>query len=180
MLIGYVRPLQDDLECEEQKNQLLKNNCEKIFQESHASAKRRTELERLIKTLNERDTIVVTKLYALADSTHHLVELLEEIERKEAFLISIAEKVDTSKEEGYSFSYIVKHLAHFQSEVISEKTKKGMNKAKQRGVATGRPRKPDENVRRAILMYKSKKYTLAEIREETGISKSTLYRYLEN
>src|SRR5690554_2982797 len=110
MLIGYVRPLLDDLDCEEQKNQLLKNNCEKIIQESHASAKRRTELERLIEMLNERDAIVVTKLYALADSTHHLVELLEEIERKEAFLISIAEKIDTSKEESYSFSYIVKHL----------------------------------------------------------------------
>ncbi|MEI3612633.1 recombinase family protein [Pseudogracilibacillus sp. SO30301A] len=180
MLIGYIRPLQDDLECEEQKNQLLKNNCEKIIQESHASAKIRTELERLMGMITEQDTIVVTKLYVLADSTHHLVELMEEIERKRAFFISVDEKIDTSKKEGYPFSYIVKHVANFQSEVISEKTKKGMNKAKQKGISTGRPRKPDEKVQRAILMYKSKKYTLKEIREETGISKSTLYRYLEN
>ena len=74
----------------------------------------------------------------------------------------------------------VKHLVEFQSDVISEKTKKGLNEAKQKGVVTGRPRKPDENVQRAIEMYQSKNYTLTQIKEETGISKSTLYRYLEH
>jgi len=29
-------------------------------------------------------------------------------------------------------------------------------------------------------MYQSKNYSLADIREQTGISKSTLYRYLES
>jgi len=55
-----------------------------------------------------------------------------------------------------------------------------MTKAKQKGANPGRPRKPDENVKRAIAMYESRKYSLAEITNETGISKSTLYRYLEN
>nr|WP_258048466.1 MULTISPECIES: helix-turn-helix domain-containing protein [unclassified Planococcus (in: firmicutes)] len=44
----------------------------------------------------------------------------------------------------------------------------------------GRPRKPDANVKKAIEMYKNKSHSLAEIKEQTGISKSTLYRYLEN
>lgn len=43
----------------------------------------------------------------------------------------------------------------------------------------GRPRKLDGNVMKAIQMYESKEYSLAEIREETGISKTTLYRYLD-
>ncbi|MBU3099627.1 helix-turn-helix domain-containing protein [Clostridium sp. DSM 17811] len=47
-------------------------------------------------------------------------------------------------------------------------------------IIPGRPRKPDDNVKRAIVMYQSKKYTLVKIKDETGISKSTLYRYLEN
>ena len=64
--------------------------------------------------------------------------------------------------------------------MISEKTKIGISKAKQKGITTGRPRKPDENVQRAIIMYQSKKYSLDEITNETGISKSTLYRYLEH
>lgn len=51
---------------------------------------------------------------------------------------------------------------------------------KKKGVTAGRPRKTDENVKRVIIMYQSGNYSLAEIREKTGISKSTLYRYLEN
>ena len=93
---------------------------------------------------------------------------------------SLNEGIDTSHDSRYSFKNIVKHLVEFQSDVISEKTKKGLNEAKQKGVVTGRPRKPDENVQRAIEMYQSKNYNLTQIKEETGISKSTLYRYLEH
>src|SRR5690625_2939801 len=179
MLIGYMRPDQVDLDCEYQLGMLQEKNCTKIIAEAHASAKRRVQLEGLIKSLNQGDKIIVEKLYTIADSTRHLVEVLEAIEGKGAYLQTIQEGIDTSSTAGYSFSYIVQHLATFQSDVISEKTKKGLSKAKQKGVTAGRPRKPDENVQRAIGMYESKKYSLAEIKNETGISKSTLYRYLE-
>ncbi|WP_252232229.1 helix-turn-helix domain-containing protein, partial [Clostridium sp. ZBS15] len=101
-------------------------------------------------------------------------------DKKEAFLQSINEKIDTSNKNGYTFTEIIKHLVKFQSDVISEKTKKGLYEAKQKGVTPGRPKKPDENVKHAIVMYESKKYSLSEIKKETGISKSTLYRYLEH
>ena len=51
---------------------------------------------------------------------------------------------------------------------------------KRRGKTIGRPRKSDENLDRAFTMYESKKYTLYDIKEATGISKSTLYRYLDS
>lgn len=180
MLIGYIRPYQDDINCEIQLDNLKKNHCEEIISEDHPSAKKRIQLENMINNLKQDDKIVVSKLYILADSTIHLVELLELIEGKGAFLQSLSEGIDTGNTNGYPFSYIVKYLAEFQRDVISEKTKTGLYKAKQKGIATGRPRKPDENVKRAIIMYESKKYSLAEIKKETGISKSTLYRYLEN
>lgn len=180
MLIGYVRPFQNDLKCQQQIKQLKNQHCDKIFIEHHASAKRRNKLDEMMHQLNGGDKIVITSLYAIADSTHHLVEILEMIREKGASLLSLDEAIDTEEPNSYSFEYIVKHLAQFQSDVISEKTKKGLHKAKEKGVSTGRPRKPDANVQKAIMMYESKKYTLAEIRQETGISKSTLYRYLES
>ncbi len=88
--------------------------------------------------------------------------------------------IDTSDPDGYHFNEIVKLLVNFQSDVISEKTKKGLYEAKQKGFTSGRSRKPDENVKRAIIMYQSGNYSLAQVKEKTGISKSTLYRYLEN
>lgn len=180
MLIGYTRPYQEDLNCKIQIGNLTKKNCNKILSEEHSFAKQRIQLEAIIANLKKDDKIIVNKLYALADSTHHLVELLELIDGKGAFLQSLSEDIDTSNTQGYQFGFIAKHLAEFQSDVISENTRKGLYKAKQKGVTTGRPRKPDENVQRAIVMYESKDYSLAEIKSETGISKSTLYRYLES
>src|SRR5690625_1404846 len=180
MLIGYMRPIQEDLNCQLQKEKLQQHNCKAIFIEEHASAKKRVQLISMIESLNKGDKIIVARLYILADSTRHLVEILDLIEERGAFLQSLYENIDTSDSRGYQFTDIVRCLAEFQSDVISERTKKGMKKAKSRGVNTGRPRKPDENVQRAIEMYHSKKYSLSEIREKTWISKSTLYRYLES
>lgn len=180
MLIGYMRPYQDDPSCEDQMKLLTIKNCEMIVQEEHSSAKKRTKLNQLLLTIKEDDKVIVTKLFALADSTRHLVEIMDALKQKKASLTSIHEGIDTSNPLGYAFEDILTKLVDFQSDVISEKTKKGITEAKEKGVATGRPRKPDENVQRAIVMYESKKYTLAEIKEKTGISKSTLYRYLES
>lgn len=175
-----MRPYHEDLDCHIQFQNLTKLNCTPIIKEEHASAKKRTQLTNMINNVKQDDKIIVHKLFVLADSTRHLVELLEMLETRGAHLYSHTERIDTENEDGYPFKDVVKHLVEFQSDVISEKTKKGLYKAKEKGVHTGRPRKPDENVKRAIQMYQSKKYSLAEIRNETGISKSTLYRYLES
>ncbi len=180
MLIGYVRPGQEDEDCGLQLQTLTEKNCDKIIAEAHGSAKRRHELDELLRNISKHDKIIVTRLSKIADSTRHLVEVLDQLERKGAYLQSLAEDIDTSNKDGYSFTVIVKQLAAFQSDVISAQTRKGMAKAKQTGAAAGRPRKPDENVRRAIAMYETGKYSLAEIKAETGISKSTLYRYMES
>ncbi|PEL13750.1 recombinase family protein [Bacillus sp. AFS017336] len=180
MLIGYMRPNQEDPTCEEQLVQLKQLNCEKIISEDHSSAKNRTQLDTILTNLKQDDKIIISKLFTIADSTRHLVEILKVIDSKGAYLQSYKEKIDTSLKAGYAFIDTVNHLLTFQSDLISENTKKGLYEAKQKGVTSGRPKKPDENVKRAIVMYQSKKYTLEEIKQETGISKSTLYRYLEN
>lgn len=180
MLIGYMRPNQDDLNCTLQFEVLSNKNCDHFYTEEHSSPKKRVILKKMMNQLKPGDTIVVAKLFSFADSTRHLSELLSELDRKEAYLYSVSEEIDTRNTNNYSFNEIVDHLLHFQSDVISENTKKGMYEAKQKGIKSGRPRKPDDNVKKAIKMYQSKQYTLAEIKEETGISKTTLYRYLES
>jgi len=175
-----MRPVQEDSNCQLQKEKMEQQDCKKIFIEEHSSEKKRVQLKKMIECLNEGDKIVVARLYILADSTRHLVEILDLIQGKGAYFQSVNENIDTGNHDGYPFIDIVKLLVEFQSDVISERTKKGLHKAKKRGVNTGRPRKPDENVQRAIEMYESKEHNLSEIREKTGISKSTLYRYLES
>ena len=96
MLIGYSRPYEDDLNCEKQQKKLTEINCEKMISEEHPSAKKRIQLNNMIQNLNKEDKVVVTKLFVLADSTRHLLELLEIIDAKGAYLQSLHEGIDTS------------------------------------------------------------------------------------
>lgn len=180
MQIGYARAVEEDPHCEKQQALLKKYECEEIYVEKHGTPKKRTELKNLLEGLESGDRVIVWKLHAFADSTRHLVELLGVLDQKGAFLYSIKEEIDTAKGKSFSFQEIARCLADFQSDTISAKTKAGLTEAKQKGMHAGRPRKPDANVKKAIKMYESKQYSLAEIKEQTGISKSTLYRYLEN
>ncbi len=43
----------------------------------------------------------------------------------------------------------------------------------------GRPKRNDENIRKAIEMYTLNKFTLDEIKSATNISRATLYRHLD-
>lgn len=180
VLIGYARPIDGDLNCEKQKTFLAELRCEEIIVERHADPKKRDELEGMLSRLETGDRVIVHSLHALADSTRHLVELLEGFEQKGATFYAASEEIDTAPDQLFPFQKIVQCLAEFQSDSISAKTKAGLLEAKEKGMHAGRPRKPDANVKKAIAMYRSKKYNLAEIKEQTGISKSTLYRYLEN
>ncbi len=180
MRIGYARAIEEDIDCQKQRALFEEFGCEAIHIEAHSSPKERTELERMLEVVSPKDHIIVMKLHVLADSTRQLVDLLETIEEKSAFLHAVNENIDTARGASFSILEIVKCIAEFQSDSISAKTKAGLSEAKQKGMHAGRPRKPDANVKKAIEMYKSKSYSLAEIKEQTGISKSTLYRYLEN
>jgi DNA invertase Pin-like site-specific DNA recombinase len=60
-----------------------------------------------------------------------------------------------------------------------ERTKSGLQAARSRGKKGGRPTKKEDKVEMAVKMYKSKDYTIKQITVATGISKTTLYRYLD-
>lgn len=180
MIFGYMRPSQDDPHCQNQLEILKRKSCDHLFKEEHSSAKKRIQLEVMLDRLMPGDTIVVTRLFSIADSTRHLSELLDQFQNRQVHLYSLNENLNTREDSDRLFHKHVETILEFQGDLISESTKKGMDEAKEKGTKLGRPRKLDENVMKAIQMYESNKYTLAQIREETGISKTTLYRYLEN
>ena len=76
-------------------------------------------------------------------------------------------------------------LAEFERSIIREQTKDGLAAAKARGKKGGRRSVlNEEEVQRLYLLYDDtdtdgqKKYTIKEICEMTGISRSTLFSYL--
>ncbi len=70
-------------------------------------------------------------------------------------------------------------LAEMERELIVERTQAGLQAARKRGRVGGRPRVDDKEVERAIKLYETKKYSVAEITDLTGVSRATLYRRLK-
>ena len=178
MIYGYIRPLYNDENCEHQLSQL--SNCEEVYQELHGAPKKRVELEQMLMALQKGDIILVQRMFAIADTTRQLMELLKLCEKDGVTIRFMNEGIESNGALDFNLSELLKHLLTFQSDIIKQSTILGLANAKEQGKSIGRPKKSDENIKKAIAMYHSGNYTLLDIKNETGISKSTLYRYLES
>lgn len=63
-------------------------------------------------------------------------------------------------------------------ELIRERTIEGLASARARGRMGGRPGKDKKIVEQALTLYDSKAYSVDEISKTTGISRATLYKYV--
>ena len=94
-------------------------------------------------------------------------------------LISLKERIDTSSSTGRLLFTLMSAIAQFERDVIADRTREGLNSARARGHLGGRPKVPEDTIRKAIGIYHTGQYSIKEIEQLTGVKKSTLYRYLE-
>lgn len=179
MKIGYARVSTEDQRLDRQEDALMAVGCEKVFLEKASGAKTsRPELERMLEMLREGDQVVVVKLDRISRSTKHLIELSELFDSKSVDFISLGDSIDTSTPMGRFFFRVMASIAELERDMIAERTKDGLKAARARGHMGGRPKVSDEAISKAIRMHKSGSFTVKEIIEATGISRSTLYRNL--
>lgn len=181
MLIGYARVSTAEQNLDRQLDQLKSSGCERVYQEKITGVKKeRQELEKMLDHLRSGDTIVICELTRLSRSTKDLFQLVELIEKKGVNIRSLKETwLDTTTPQGKLMFTIFAGISQFERDLISQRTKEGLDSARARGRKGGRPLKNSNDIEKAIKLYRSKDYSLKEIYEMTGISKTSLYRYLE-
>jgi len=182
---GYARVSTQDQSLDLQLDALKKHGVadEDIFQEKMTGKRKdRPELEKLLdkNNLREGDTIVVYKLDRISRSTKHLIELVEEFELRGVNFVSINDQIDTTTPMGKFFFRMMASIAELERDIISDRTKAGLEAARARGRVGGRPSKKKEKIETAFKMYDSKDFSIEQILEATGLSRTTLYRYLNN
>jgi DNA invertase Pin-like site-specific DNA recombinase len=183
MKLGYARVSTDDqdmlMQIEALKAAGVKE--ENIYKEHVSGMKKdRPELKRMIDFAREGDEIVVFKLDRISRSLKHLEELVEEFNRRGIDFISLHEKIDTTSATGKLFFRIMGSFAEFERDIISERTKEQLAAKKKNGVKLGRPSVDEDKLEMAFTLYDSKRYSVKEITEKTGISRTTFYDYLRN
>lgn len=132
------------------------------------------ELEKLLEIIDYEDRLVVRSVVDLADTATELLDILFELQDKGVILESASEPY-ISKENYYLTFKDFVDITKYYSE---KKRKHGYQQAKEKGIV-GRPAKTEE-IEKAIRLYKTRAFTIAEIEDLTKISKSTLYRYLKD
>lgn len=181
MIFGYTRVSKADQNLYRQIDQLTKEKCERIYKDKITGMKMdRPELNKLMEQLRPGDTIIVTELARFGRSVKDLLYLTDLMNQKGANLRSLKEPwADTTTPQGRMLFIIFAGISQFERDIICQRTKEGLESARARGRKGGRPEKPKSEIELALKMYDSKNCSISDIKKATGVSKTTLYRYLE-
>jgi DNA invertase Pin-like site-specific DNA recombinase len=93
-------------------------------------------------------------------------------------LISLKEDFDTTTPHGKLMLTVFQAFSQFERDLIVERTKEGLKSARERGRKGGRPRVSDYKIKKALKLYDSKEFSINEVVHLTGVSRATIYRYL--
>jgi len=181
MLIGYARTSTLDQKAgfEGQLRDLEAVGCDKVYKEqvSSVDVRKRHELERAIDQLRDGDSLIVTKLDRLARSVPHLLEVLERIQDKQASLRILDMNIDTSTPTGKLMLTVLGSVAAFEREIMLERQREGIAKAKAEGKYKGRKptamAKADE-----VKQLQAEGVGATEIASRVGIGRASVYRIL--
>lgn len=181
MLIGYARVLTDDQNLDLQRDALQAAGCERVFEDTVSGAKsERTGLTALMNALRAGDTVIIWRLDRLGRSLKNLIQLVERLETAKVGLRSLQENIDTTSSGGKLVFHLFGALAEFERNLIRERTQAGLVAARARGRMGGRPKRLDPTKRAlALKLYHERNHTIEQICQMMGISKSTLYNYLD-
>ena len=183
MLVGVARTstLEQEAGLEAQVRDLKAYGCDEVYQEQVSSVGERLQLDAAIKSLRSGDKLVVTKLDRLARSVRHLGDMLETLEAKGAGLVVLSmggQQVDTTTATGKMMLNVMASVAQFEREMMLERQKEGIAKAKSEGKYTGRKPTAMAKSEAALSLLKSG-MTKVKVCQQLGISMASLYRILE-
>ena len=122
------------------------------------------------------DMVLVWRFDRFARSTRHLINALEEFKNLKIDFVSYQENIDTSSPLGSAIFTIISAVAQLERDIIAERVKAGLRRARVNGKQLGRPRVAVDTDRIAALRAQGRSWI--EISLELGIGKGTAQRAL--
>jgi DNA invertase Pin-like site-specific DNA recombinase len=122
------------------------------------------------------DVVMVWACDRIARSTKHLLEVLDEFNRLNIEFVSFRESIDTAGPLGRAIVVIIGAIAELERNLIVERVRAGMRRARLEGRHIGR--KPVEVDREAILCDRRRGESLRQIARGHRVSTATIRRVL--
>ncbi|MBK9219690.1 MAG: DNA invertase [Candidatus Accumulibacter phosphatis] len=179
MLIGYARVSTQDQNLDLQSEALTKAGCEKIFNDKISGSRaERPGLTKALEMLREGDTLVVWKLDRLGRSVKNLVDLVGELHQQGIQFKSLTDAIDTGTPSGRFFFHVMASLAEMERELTVERTRAGLEVARQLGRKGGRRRQMTESKIESAKKLLANGVPPRDVAMNLGVSVPTLYRWI--
>ena len=183
----YVRVSTKDQSVEMQLNDLDRYSKERslnvfnVYKDNGVSGTKETRpaLSELMNDARKRkfDTVLVWRFDRFARSTKHLVTALYEFRNLGIDFISYQENIDTSSPLGEAIFTIISAMSKLERDIIAERVKGGLRKARANGKRLGRP-KSEVDIDKVIECRKQNK-SIRQIAKELGLSNNLVFRTLQ-
>ena len=180
MIIGYGRTSTADQTAglAGQERDLKAAGATKIFSEQVSSVTQRARLAACLAFLREGDVLMVTKPDRLARSTAELLAIEADLSKRGVGLVILSmggERLDTRNPTSKLMLTILAGVATWEREIMLERQREGIAKAKAEGKYKGRPASIDAyEVKRVARLVGP-----AAAAKQLGIARSTVYRLLD-
>ena len=179
MLIGYARVSTQDQNLELQREALLKAGCKKIFSDKISGSRaERPGLGKAMELLRDGDSLVVWKLDRLGRSVKNLVDLVGVLAREGVHFKSLTDSIDTTTASGRFFFHVMASLAEMERELTVERTRAGLEIARQLGRKGGRRRQMTDSKIASARKLLANGVPPRDVAVNLGVSVPTLYRWL--
>ena len=190
MIYGYARcsTNEDKQDINRQIRELRAAGAEEvIFEYEHGDSAVKQNLQILLETVREGDTVITLEVSRLSRSTKQLCEIIEVIRSKHLRLMIVGSvTIDCRNGELDAMSAAFLQMAGVFSELelqmIRARVKSGMANAKARGAKVGRPKLTKEDI--PALFYKhypayaAGKMNITELARVCDLSRPTVYKYI--
>lgn len=124
------------------------------------------------------DVVVVWAFDRLARSVRHLLEVLDELNHLKIEFVSFRENIDTGGPLGRALIVIIGAIAELERNLIIERVRAGMRRAKLEGRRIGRP--PLDVDRNALVRDRARGHSLRQLAQDYGISRASVIRVLQH
>jgi DNA invertase Pin-like site-specific DNA recombinase len=123
------------------------------------------------------EVVMVWAFDRLARSVRHLLEVLDELNHLQIEFVSFRENIDTGGPLGRALIVIIGAIAELERNLIIERVRAGMRRAKLEGRRIGRP--PLNVDRNALVRDRARGQSLKQLAKGYGISRASVIRVLQ-
>jgi DNA invertase Pin-like site-specific DNA recombinase len=179
MLIGYARVSTQDQNLQLQLEALRQAGCQKVFEDKVSGTRvERPGLAKAWEILRDGDTLVVWKLDRLGRSVKQLVDLVGQLHQQGVQFKSLTDAIDTGTPSGRFFFHVMASLAEMERDLIVERTRAGLEVARQLGRKGGRKPKMTASKIDSARKLLASGMPPKDVAQNLGVSVATLNRWL--